>query len=238
MPRYKKGGKRGLKVQKYRGYAKKFKKDWKASDHKIVIAYSPRICADIMRCTLPYVRAGNLSGAGIQTVVFRGNGMFDPDFSGVGQQPMGFDQWSAFYRRYRVLAYNIKIYAGQQDTSAGNDSSMVFISPQNTSTTFTDPLQLYEQQLIKKKMITSNKGMDRTTFELYVDIAKMRGVTREAIRSEQDYGALNTANPVNETFIHVGAVDATSILDTINIDTVVEINYYCEFYDRETLVRS
>jgi hypothetical protein len=44
--------------------------------------------------------------------VFRGNGLFDPDASGIGHQPFGFDQWcsaTSFYTRYRVLASTIRI---------------------------------------------------------------------------------------------------------------------------------
>lgn len=225
-------------VQKSKGYAKKFKKDWKAGDLQPVICYTPRICPDIMRCTLPYVRTGQVTGSGIPTIVFRGNGLFDPDVTSVGQQPLGFDQWSAFFRRYRVLAYNVKVYAGNQDTSKANDSAMVFISPANTSAVLLDPSQLMEQPLSQKRLLSANGGMDRAMFELYVDVAKMRGVPRQALRQDDTLSALVTANPAQETFVHLGGFDVTSILDTINLDFMVEINYYCEFFDRETLVRS
>lgn len=35
---------------------------------------------------------------------FRINSLFDPDFTGTGQQPHTFDQWMALYDRYRVFA--------------------------------------------------------------------------------------------------------------------------------------
>lgn len=45
--------------------------------------------------------------------LFRGNGLFDPDYQVGGQQPMGFDQWSTLYRHYRVLGSKIEVTLGQ-----------------------------------------------------------------------------------------------------------------------------
>jgi len=41
---------------------------------------------------------------------FRANGMWDPDASGLGHQPMGFDQWSLLYNHYIVLGSKIQVF--------------------------------------------------------------------------------------------------------------------------------
>ncbi len=47
-------------------------------------------------------------GGGLTTHQFRGNSCFDPDFTGIGQQPRYFDEYSAMYRNYRVMATGVK----------------------------------------------------------------------------------------------------------------------------------
>lgn len=47
--------------------------------------------------------------------LFRGNGLFDPDVQVGGQQPMGFDQWAALYRHYRVIGSKITVTCGHQE---------------------------------------------------------------------------------------------------------------------------
>lgn len=42
---------------------------------------------------------------------FRANSLFDPDFSGVGHQPLGFDQWTPFYNHYTVIGATITVEA-------------------------------------------------------------------------------------------------------------------------------
>jgi len=52
----------------------------------------------------------------LRELQFRLNGLFDPDFSLGGHQPMGFDEWSAFYGRYRVKSAKCKIRAVSNTT--------------------------------------------------------------------------------------------------------------------------
>jgi hypothetical protein len=41
--------------------------------------------------------------------VFRGNDVFDPDFTGSGAQPYNFDDWATQYNRFRVLGSRIRV---------------------------------------------------------------------------------------------------------------------------------
>lgn len=43
---------------------------------------------------------------------FRLNSLYDPDATGTGSQPTGFDQWMALYERYRVIACEVDLVVG------------------------------------------------------------------------------------------------------------------------------
>lgn len=47
--------------------------------------------------------------AALASYLFRANGCHDPDVSGTGHQPLGWDEHKALYGKYRVLNSNVKI---------------------------------------------------------------------------------------------------------------------------------
>lgn len=48
-------------------------------------------------------------GLAIAPVVFSLNGLFDPDVSGAGHQPRGFDQWMALFKRFKVFKVDVEL---------------------------------------------------------------------------------------------------------------------------------
>lgn len=72
---------------------------------------------------LKYVEMVPLNaGAGTPaTYVFSANGMYDPNITGTGHQPKGFDQWLSLYRHYTVLSSKIKV----TPASSGSTSSLI-----------------------------------------------------------------------------------------------------------------
>lgn len=49
--------------------------------------------------------------------LFRCNSLFDPDYTGVGHQPKGFDEWAGVYNHYTVMKSTITAKAVTQTTS-------------------------------------------------------------------------------------------------------------------------
>lgn len=63
------------------------------------------------RCTLRYYDDVDLGGTGVSptSYIFSANGLYDPDITGTGHQPMGFDQLMALYAHYTVNRSSIKV---------------------------------------------------------------------------------------------------------------------------------
>jgi len=60
----------------------------------------------VMRYSTTVNLSNTLAGT-TENYLFRTNSIFDPDFTGIGHQPLGHDQWAAFYNRYKVVRSNI-----------------------------------------------------------------------------------------------------------------------------------
>ncbi len=67
--------------------------------------------ADEMYVKLRYVEviSMNAGAGGTTSHTFSANGMFDPNITGVGHQPIGFDQYMKAYQHYSVVKSNITV---------------------------------------------------------------------------------------------------------------------------------
>jgi hypothetical protein len=159
------------------------------------------------------------------------NSLYDPDRTGVGHQPMGFDEWGAFYKNYRVMRSHIKVTAVNSDTTATSDY-VITLNLSDSSTTTSDTFEaLMEQPMSKGKIVTSE--LDKVSLEMDFDIAKYYDRSADV----SSFKAAITANPTEEAYFIVSAasIDGTD-LPAINV--VVEITYYAEFYGPQELGQS
>lgn len=81
----------------------------------------PMLFPDKVKIRLRYSSHFPLTGS---LYVFRGNGMYDPNLSSTGHQPMGYDQWSAIYPNWYVKSSTCSVIAfpDASSTSAGQVS--------------------------------------------------------------------------------------------------------------------
>jgi len=95
--------------------------------------------------------------------VFRVNNLHDPDYTGVGHQPMYFDNYKAIYSRYRVNKATITFVA--LDTHAVN----VYATNQTAGTTTSDTqyyaaneraVRMYVIRDVEVNDFTSGRGID------------------------------------------------------------------------------
>lgn len=221
--------------------AKKAKKNYKRKTppkaSKAVICYSPNVCPDVMRVTLSYNSRKQAAGGGISAIqdfVFRGNGAFDPDAAAGGQQPLGFDQWSAFYRRYRVIGSKVTI----EGVANSAISAGIGIVPIHTNTLYTNRDEAAEAAYEKSVIVGQANSTNYAKLTHSMTTAVMRGAPVNLTRYEEDYNALISANPTKEWYWHTYAYGIGGSGLSFTVDLEVKVEYDIEFYDRQTLVRS
>jgi len=172
--------------------------------------------------------------------VFSANGMYDPNITGVGHQPRGFDQMMAFYGRYYVNGCKITLSCANPGTLANSENVVVSVFPSNTSTaTVTNPWDAIEPKGCQ--WITfSVGGTDGTTtkpnFKLnnYVNINSWKGNTTNDDDSMSGDASNNPGYQVYWIINMFG--DGGTDLPATNF--IVELEYYAMFKEIKNLAQS
>lgn len=182
---------------------------------------------------LKYVHSGALNPdvGGLNDIdVFRANGMFDPDATGAGHQPRGFDQWMAIYDHYYVKRSKITVNYHNGD---GSLEAMVGIALRDDTPTETDPNDYMEQDS-KYKLIGRVGSSDcHATLTKYFDWRKTHG---SSYTDDQNKGS-STGDPAEQALFHVWAGSPWGG-NVTNIYVNITIEYQVLFTELKDLTSS
>lgn len=144
-------------------------------------------------------------GGQFASYVFRGNSLFDPDFTGTGHQPYGFDQWNNFYERYTVVGCSIRVQAFTNTSVPANAGSITLL-PSASDTPPSASMQTYnEDPRYRTRMATvTDSGGGRTfnSIKGYSKTSTVFGIPKSQINTE-DFSADFTAGPAREWYWHI-----------------------------------
>lgn len=169
--------------------------------------------------------------------VFHGNSVYDPDSTGVGHQPRGFDQWSQFYKKYRVYASSIEVdFFQDQAAAAGlNNVWILPTSEEPTSVTY-GIVSVGENPYSVTGSITPYVGNGTSRLKHYMTTKKMFG-ERDINDNlyEGSTGNFGTgANPPSLWYWVVGG-ETTDVTVPIKVRATAKVTYYVELFDRVSL---
>ncbi len=169
--------------------------------------------------------------------LFRANDLFDPDFTGGGHQPKGFDQWMVFYDHFTVIGSKIKVtYASTTATAVtANVICGLYLNSDTVSSTSSE--FLLEEKLNKAKVIgPMDGGNPMTTMRHSFSAPKFFG--KKHIVGGADYRGNTSTSPVEVAFYQIW-VAALALADNPGpVDIVVEIEYLAVLTERKTLAQS
>lgn len=161
------------------------------------------------------------------------NSIFDPNRTGTGHQPYGFDTLATLYNRYRVIScgYRIHIAAG----STAGQSTQVVALPANEELTTTSLSEWRENP--RAKYICQNAGAPTVFLSGKTYIPSLVGRTKQQYMSDDRYQAAVTANPQELAILNLGtAAGADSLVSGVGIQVLME--YTVEFFDIKHLAQS
>lgn len=176
---------------------------------------------------LSYLGIGTINAASslVGSTGYRLNGMFDPDFSGTGIQPLYYDQMSALYSKYRVYRAIVTLDISNET----EETTTVFAFPSIANSAGTSLAAMCTQRYSKAYTLgpkSGGQGMKRVTMQ--VDIAKVWGVDQRTLRSEDDFAAATSGNPGNTIYLWIGGrcIGTTATI----LRYTLRIVYECDFH--------
>lgn len=154
----------------------------------------------------------------LNTYVFAANGLFDPNITGTGHQPMGFDQMMLSYEHYVVTHASIKVTF--RNATSGTTPSCG-ISVNAALTPLTSIQQLLEFGLLTTATLEGKAvSGDCQTLQERVDLRRFQGV--KSINDDPEERGNINSNPVELTYFHVHVWDTAGNSTTVNCDVIIE----------------
>lgn len=154
---------------------------------------------------------------------FRLNSLYDPDLTGTGHQPYGFDQMAALFNRYRVYgcSYIINGYQFNSPIRYGVVATNDAASPTNMATLIEYP---------RSKSTVQYPGGSKSQLKGYVNLASLTGRTKAQYMADDRYQSANNDNPNEQLILNVLA---QSVSDTLqeSCTMMVTLVFHCEWFD-------
>ncbi len=187
---------------------------------------------------LKYTDAQIFNPASLNAVgqTWRANSVFDPNLTGVGGQPPGFDQWAAFYSRYVVLGATIRceVIPSADGNLASNINMMVLQSKKVAGfIPYSEMIQAKSHPNTTVKIISSHPAAGPNNGTI---------VLRQAFNSKRDFGhrwqsdneAPTSTNPTEGWHFNLTIGNPFSNTDPGSVTVLTTITYVVKFNDRRS----
>lgn len=169
--------------------------------------------------------------------VFSANGVFDPDVTGTGHQPRGFDQLTTLYDSFVVTKSTIRATVFPSPTTTVTSPGYLVVSLRSISTAATTVNNVMEYATKKTISYGHTSGTGSTPIMLappktVVYSANPNGfLGRHSPLEDDSLKSTATSNPDDQAFWHVNIVPIKTGSDTDAVTIGVELEYQGYFLE-------
>lgn len=159
--------------------------------------------------------------------VFKLNGMFDPNTTGTGHQPYGFDQMLNIYQRYVVITSKYKIVVGNTNDRlfVGTIAASTVTATVTNAATFNLAAESPHSMV---KSLNYNGGPPVTILKT-VKSEVLLGVTRRQLLADDLFQGTTTTDPTNLTVLTIFWYNPSLV--TVSTQANVTIEYTAVLFD-------
>lgn len=182
---------------------------------------------------LKYCEALTVSSPGMSIYKWNLNSLWDPNRTGIGHQPYGFDQLAALYNRYRVISCSYVISAISDSANIG----LCAVPANDTAPLVTNLSEAREQP--RAKFLVQNPGGNLKVLKGKVYLPALTGRTKSQYMASEAYQATTTASPTELMVLNVfgqGMNDDPVFNPAITYN--ITLHYDVEFFDITNLEQS
>lgn len=135
------------------------------------------------------------------TYIFNANGLFDPNFTGTGHQPRGYDELMSMYRRYEVQEALLEIWADTNDLTSG---VVLGLSVRSSSAAVLDRNDMIEHRTAQLKAVAGSDGGPSVVYhKIAVKPADFLGLKAGA---DDTLRGVQGSNPTSGVYFHVQGI--------------------------------
>lgn len=170
-------------------------------------------------------------------VLFRCNGMYDPNETGSGHQPRFFDEMSSFYDRYRVIGSKISV----KFINLSNEPAYIVLHQGTTGLgAGWTAQQAGELKGTKVRILHGLNTGPRSVVTLSSGFSPMKalGKPKTLIFADEDLDAQHGEVPAKQWHWTVGMHQVSSTLGAqsdLNVQCEISIDYTAEWSDRRPI---
>jgi len=162
--------------------------------------------------------------------VFNLNSIFDPNRTGTGHQPYGFDTLATLYNRYRVIACGYRL-------QVAGDAPTAYVMSAIPGNEIINPLTISEaRENPRAKYIQQNVGAPAATLSSKCYLPSLLGRTKAQYMADDRYQAQTTASPAELALLNIMTADTADIYRQTKVQVMLE--YTVEFFDIKHLAQS
>lgn len=179
------------------------------------------------------------AGSGVAASYFYScNSLFDPDRTGVGHQPMGFDQLMEFYDHYTVIGAKLTLKALSQSTTLPGANQVITVKLRDSTTGPPAAVTTaIEQGECTYGLLGSADGASaQLTLQKGVNPVKFLG--RAGPLTDSQLKGSSGSNPLEECFFQISLQALGAGDDPPAVDFLVTIEYTAIFTEPKPLIGS
>lgn len=161
------------------------------------------------------------------------NSLYDPNRSGIGHQPYGFDPLAVLYNRYRVISCGWRL---QNIINTASNGRVLCAMPSN-DTGITYPTLDEWKENPRTKYMTIVPGANNGTLSGKTYLPALIGRTKSAYMADDQYQATVSSSPSENAILYVFLSDHLgNALPSTSVHVLLE--YTAEFFDVKHIVQS